>query len=256
MQGVRDSDIKQHEMRLGSAPRFKPPRIDTPELLDQGMGTDADVRANLLEMARLNRLFGGVRSLTMHLYPRLRNAGQPVRVLDIGTGSGDIALTVKRWARENRLDVTLYPLDISARNLKVTQEVARGIGGMRLLQADALALPFAENGFDYAISSLMLHHLTPEQLIMLIRETYRKARRGIVFTDLVRGTLPLAAFDLFVSPFFAKHYLTRYDGRVSIQRAYTPDELKGMAREAGVESAKVYAHFPFRMTVVADKPDV
>jgi hypothetical protein len=50
-----------------------------------------------------------------------------------------------------------------------------------------------------------------------------------------------------------RNYLTRHDGALSIRRAYVPDELLAMAREAGLETARVYAHFPWRMTLVAEK---
>jgi hypothetical protein len=59
-----------------------------------------------------------------------------------------------------------------------------------------------------------------------------------------------------VQPVFARHELTRRDGITSIRRAYTPDELLQIARDAGLHHARVYRHFPWRMTLVAEKRDV
>ena len=89
----------------------------------------------------------------------------------------------------------------------------------------------------------------------LLRETYRVARRGIVMSDITRGDLSLAAFRL-VQPMFARHELTRRDGITSIRRAYTSGELLQIARDAGLNHARVYQHFPWRMTLVAHKRDV
>ena len=74
-------------------------------------------------------------------------------------------------------------------------------------------------------------------------------------SDLVRSYLPLVAFRL-IQPVFAQHYLTRHDGALSIRRAYTPHELRSLAQAAGLETARVYQHFPWRMTLVAEKPRV
>jgi ubiquinone/menaquinone biosynthesis C-methylase UbiE len=227
-------------------------REDRPELLDQGVGSAEDVRANLTEMWLLNRRLGGVDALTRHLCPLLMKTRAPQQVVDLGTGSGELALHVARWARQKQLDVTLWLLDVSARNLAVAQANAAHIAGARLVQGNMEALPFADGVVDYYISSLVLHHFPPMQVVGLLRETYRRARRGIVISDLVRGYLPLAAFRL-IQPIFVRNYLTRHDGALSIRRAYVPDELLAMAREAGLETARVYAHFPWRMTLVAEK---
>jgi hypothetical protein len=74
-------------------------------------------------------------------------------------------------------------------------------------------------------------------------------------SDLVRGYLPLVAFHS-IAPLLARNALTRHDGALSIRRAYTPDELAHMARQAGIENARVYAYFPWRMTLVVEKAHV
>jgi hypothetical protein len=89
----------------------------------------------------------------------------------------------------------------------------------------------------------------------VLRETYQRSRRGIVMSDLVRSYIPLLAFPL-IQPIFARNYLTRHDGLLSIRRAYTPRELRALAQAAGLETARIYCHFPWRMTLIAEKPGV
>jgi hypothetical protein len=70
--------------------------------------------------------------------------------------------------------------------------------------------------------------------------------------DLVRGWQPWIAFKA-VQPLFARHYLTRHDGALSVRRAYTPAELRELADAAGLTRAVVHTSWPWRMTLVFDR---
>ncbi|MGH2522842.1 MAG: hypothetical protein ACRDH2_10105, partial [Anaerolineales bacterium] len=86
----------------------------------------------------------------------------------------------------------------------------------------------------------------------LLHSAFVIARRGVVMSDLIRGWLPYLSFKL-IRPIFARNALTRHDGALSIRRAYTPAELRRLAGAAGMPGARVYAHWPWRMTLVVDK---
>ena len=228
-----------------------PPRIDNPELLDLGVGTHEDVKANFADLWRINRYLGGVSALTEHIYPRLlKYEGSPTLV-DIGTGSGDIAAFIRRWAHQNQIDLKLWGLDLSARNLALAHSTSDTPLDTRI-QADALYLPFKAGSVDYYISSLFLHHLSPDKVKKLLAKTFQSANKGIIMSDLTRGWLPMVAFKI-SQPIFARNFLTRHDGMASIRRAYTPDELLHLAQAAGLSNTSVYRHWGWRMTLVAEK---
>jgi SAM-dependent methyltransferase len=229
------------------------PRVDEPEWLDQGRGSSADVAQNLDEMWRLNRWLGGWGALNRHLYPRLLAARAPCTLLDLGTGSAQMPLAIARWARAHQIAVNVIGLDWAQRHLAVARLRMDGNAQVRLLQADSQRLPLPDRAVDFVISSLFLHHFAPEAVVDLLRAGYGLARRALIMTDLVRGVLPGLAFGL-VQPVLARHPLTRHDGRLSIRRAYTPAELRALAAAAGLTNARVYTHWPWRMTVVADRP--
>lgn len=226
-----------------------PPRMDAPELLDMGAGTLDDVRENFADLWRINRYLGGLKAVTQHLYPRLEGHQEPITLVDIGSGSADIAATIKRWAVQHTLDLKLLGLDLSARHLAIAQVQS---SELKFVQGDALHLPFSSQKVDYFISCLFMHHFSPEQLVKLLARTFELARHGIIMSDIVRGYLPQIAFKL-GQTFFAHNFLTRHDGIVSIRRAYTPAELQQLAQAAGLHNARVYQHFPWRMTLVACK---
>ena len=237
---------------IGRGGLLVPPRVDADELLDLGVGTPEEVTASLDDLWRLNRFLGGLRALTTHLYPRLDMLGEPATVIDIGAGDGRVAASIAGWALRQRRDVRVVALDLSQRHLTRARIHATTTPNLSLLQADATRLPFAPATVDYYVSSLVLHHFTPEQAVVLLRSAYRNARRGLIISDLTRGTLPLVGFKL-AQPVFARSPITRYDGAVSIKRGYTPDELRLLAYEAGIPHPRVFVHPLWRMTLVADK---
>jgi len=227
-------------------------RLNRPELLDLDFGSADDAAANLAEMWRINRYLGGFRALTRHLYPRLMVSSSHIALLDLGTGSADIPVAITRWARKRRLKLRVFALDWAARNLTAARGRVAGTSEVTLLRADASCLPLLPESVDFVISSLFLHHFSPGQVVELLRASFALARRGIVMSDLVRGWLPYFAFRL-VQPVFARHRLTRHDGAFSILRAYLPSELYELAAAAGLPAPEVHTHWPWRMTLVADK---
>lgn len=237
---------------MGTASLLVPPRRDEPELLDLGEGTPADVQTSFADLWRINRYLGGVRSLTRHLYPRLRDQAGVVSIADIGTGSAEIPALIARWAARHQRKVSIFGFDLANRNLDLARSFVQPLRNVHLARANAQTLPLAAESVDYVISSLLLHHFDPDGVIELLREFSSRARRGIIMSDAERGWLPYIGFKL-AQPIFARSYLTRYDGAVSVRRAYTPDEFRQMAQAAGLNNARVHRHPLWRMTLVADK---
>jgi SAM-dependent methyltransferase len=235
---------------LAKASLLIPPRKDQSELLDEGEGSLDDLRASLNEVWNFNRFFGHLGSLKKFL--QAGNRHKALRIADIGTGSGKLALYLQQWAHSQPLELEVVAVDFSERVLSIARENLQNRPDIHLVQADGLNLPFAPNCIDFYISSLFLHHFSPEELIELLGNAYEKASGGIIMSDIVRGHLPLAAFRL-IQPIFARHYLTQHDGAVSVQRAYIPEELKAIARAAGIKKATIYQQFPWRMSLVAYK---
>jgi demethylmenaquinone methyltransferase / 2-methoxy-6-polyprenyl-1,4-benzoquinol methylase len=105
----------------------------------------AAVKAMFGRVARRYQLANTFLSGGMDFFWRRRAAAivkdwNPQRVLDVATGSGDLARTIERTVPE--AEVT--GADFTPEML----EVARRLGSRRLVQADALALPFKDAEFD------------------------------------------------------------------------------------------------------------
>jgi SAM-dependent methyltransferase len=200
-------------------------RADAVELLDSGCLSLPEVEANLADLARLNRLPGGTAASIAGI-ERLVGAGNAARILDVGTGRGDmpLAFAARGWDAV-AVDANPDVLVVARREL--------GSRGIDVVEADVRALPFEDGAFDVAHASLLLHHLDPAAAVAGLRELRRVARRGVVVNDLRRGWLPLVASAVTVA-LLARSRVTRSDGLASARRAYTLDELDGLLGEAGL----------------------
>ena len=100
---------------------------------------------------------------------------------------------------------------------------------------------------DWAVSTLLVHHFSPEENVRLLRELARVTRRGLLLLDLRRHRLPLAFIALagriaFQSPGSVS------DGAASVRQAYTREEAGAFVREA-LPGARVEPVFPFRLLI-------
>ena len=204
-------------------------------------GVDRDELVECLgDLARGNRLSGGL-LLTLRSLSRLA-AGTPpggeISILDVATGGGDFPRAMARWASKKGYTPRITATDASPEILELSvglePEASRsGPGIIHYETADALALEYQDNSFDFATCSLFLHHLVPSSAVKLLGELARVSRKGIVVNDLVRswvGYFGTVAFTRATS----KNRLFRHDGPLSVRKAYTRREMQDLVQSAGL----------------------
>jgi len=232
-------------MPLGPAP---PPReVSRLELLDGPDVPPDELAGNLDDLVRLNRL-GPTRSILHRAWPLGARVapGRTVRVLDAGTGRGDLAVALVRRARRAGRRVRVIGLDLSPAVLARAAAAVRDTPEVRLVAGDARALPLRSRAVDVAVCSLVLHHLPEEGVVELLRALAGAVRVGFVVSDLRRGRLAWAAAWL-VTRGLSRNRLTRHDGPLSVRRAYTPDELGALGRRAGLPGIRWSRGAAFRV---------
>jgi SAM-dependent methyltransferase len=203
-------------------------RIDRLELLDQPSANPAELRANLRDIARLNRWFGGT-SCVLDGVSALAGQGgaRTLTVLDAGCGAADIPRAVVRWARRRKLDIRILAVDRHPEVLGAAAEWSRDYPEIRFLRADIASLPFGPSSFDIAVCSLTLHHLSPVQTGTLLPKLDQVSRLGFVITDLERSRVGYRAAWL-ATRLLSRNRLTRHDGPLSVLRAHTAAELRSL----------------------------
>ena len=191
---------------------FEPEILDDPDIPEA-----AKLRAHR-DITRTHRWLGH----TAIILRALRGHPQPLRrVLDVGCGYGGLLLEVRK-----RLSVDVIGVDLAPPAVPLVP----------IVRADAVRHSLPE--CDVAFAVCLVHHLTADELVQLIRNVGCSARRFVVL-DLVRHPLPLFLFRTFVAPFICR--ITAHDGMQSIRRSFTGPELRGIVLEA-VDGAATVRH--------------
>jgi SAM-dependent methyltransferase len=232
-----------------------PPReVARHELMDQLDASPAELTQSLADIARLNRI-GATHAIQEHVAPFFARqpAGQPLRILDVGTGAADIPLAIARWARQQAYSVRIVALELHPTILRYAAHALRGRSEVSLVAGDALEAPIRPGSVDVAMCSLVLHHLPEAAVVTLLRRLGELVRLGFVVSDFRRGRLAWAAVWL-ATRAVSRNRMTRHDGPLSVRRAYTPSELAALAGRAGLPDIRWHRALAFRQIGVWVRP--
>ena len=147
------------------------------------------------------------------------------RVLDVGCGTGTLAILLKREQPE----ATVVGVDGDPAILEIARRKALASGtDVQWDRGFAQDLPYPDESFDVAVSSLVLHHLSHEDKVRALLEVHRVLRPRSLFA-LVEFTRPRGVLMTALS-------------RVSELLEETEDGVEGrlpaMLRDAGFEAGR------------------
>jgi len=203
-------------------------RVLEPEVMD----TDEDAREyDAMDFADANSRFA---EDALALIASVKSP----RILDLGTGTAAIPIEMIR----RRPDAQIVGLDLAESMLVVAREKARVAGiaaSLDLRAGDVKATGLAPATFDLVMSNSTAHHL-PDPLAMF-REIARLTRPGgaILVRDLFRpetAALATATVERVApndSPRQKQLFLD------SLNAALTVDEVRALARDAGLEGTRI-----------------
>ena len=163
---------------------------------------------------------------------------QACKMLDLGTGPGHIPLLIAAEMADAKImavDLSKHMLEIARTKLTATRFVDR----IAFELADVKNLPYEDHAFDVVFSNTILHHIP--QPIEMLREAWRVLRPGgiLLIRDLYRPADEATLEDLVAMHTVGCDDHQRAMFRDSLKAALTPDELRTLAIEAGMENVDI-----------------
>jgi hypothetical protein len=229
-------------------------RSTTQELMDDPARTREELRDNLRDLGRINRFFGGhaaVRAFLDEALPAWRRRGGPeggaLRVLDVATGGADVPAVVVDWGRHRGVRVRVIGLDRHPVIAGLAAASSAAFPSVTVIQADARAIPFADRAFHVCLCSLALHHLAVEEGLNLIRRLDRLSRIGFLLVDLLRS--PSGYGGVWLMTRLSRNRLVRHDGPLSVRRARSWEEYRGLVAASGIAGLRLERQPLFRVTL-------
>lgn len=204
---------------------------DLPELMD-GECSYEEFRRCLRSLQQVNRWLLGYRPTLAWLARLPRGLRDPVHVLDVGCGGGDLLRQVAAWARRLGIAVHLTGIDINSHATRAAEELTPKEFGVAWVTCDALAYE-PEMPVDVVVSSLTAHHLEDEEIVRLLQWMEDTARLGWFLNDLERSGWTSATFR-WAAKMVRLHRFVRHDGPVSFRRAFREEDWVRLLETAEV----------------------
>jgi SAM-dependent methyltransferase len=184
----------------------------------------------LENLRQLNRYFGSY-ALVRYFLRRWFTPGSTVSAIDLCTGFGDIPRLVVDWCRANDIRVQITAVDFQPATLELAMERSRSYPEISFAVSDVLQFVPA-SPVDFVFCSLALHHFTEDGAIRILQQGRSMAQRGVLVADLERSDLGIAGIYLLTTCLY-REPMTRFDARLSFQRAFSFSEMRRLASAAG-----------------------
>ena len=211
------------------------------EILDNPDMPPEELLASLNFMRQVNQMLGGMRAV-IDTFARW-DLPSEFTVLDIGCGGGDIAFGLARWAASRGKHAKITAIDLNPLCLAYAEQNFSS-PDIRHLQHSAFELE-SLGSFDYIISSMFFHHLKDDEIVALLSNIKKQAKRGFLVNDLYRGYLNYAGAWLL--GVFSGRPVVFNDAKLSVARAFRQKDFEQYREQAQIPDARIECKPVFRI---------
>lgn len=192
-----------------------------------------DLHVTLAHFAAINvALSASRRLIRRYLFADLFTRGaKSFSMLDIGSGSGDIARWIVRWARSRGIGVSVTCIDHDYRVVAYAEEANRGYPEISVVHDSAESLE-KYGSFDYVFANHFLHHLRDDQLLPILSKIRDATRHRFLVNDLLRSRWSYAGYSILTSLFLRRGF-TRTDGLLSIAKGFRREDFEALLGALG-----------------------
>jgi SAM-dependent methyltransferase len=210
---------------------------------------------NLLgDLKYVNKWLGGNKVTLDGIEKLLRGNSkkEPITILDIGCGDGQLLRNCAKYAENNGLKLKCIGLDFNKNILEYAENQSKDFPNIKFQKVDVFLEEELIPNCDIAVCTLFLHHFSDESIAELLKILLKKSNNGLVINDLQRSRI---AFNLFkiVSNLFLKTDTAKHDGLVSIARGFKKDELEHISKKIPNQKSEIHWRWAFRYQWILKK---
>ena len=222
-------------------------RSTAPELMDDAELPEAELRLALKDLAVVNKYLGGNQITITALEGMITSQPDKKlwRVMDVGCGDGEVLRQIARHFKNLDYKIDFIGLDINEKSIARARKKSEGISHLTFSTQNILTLDAATAGCDIILCTLTMHHFTDQQICTFIKTFVQLASTGVIINDLQRSKIAYHLFQLF-SGIFMKSKIAKYDGKVSIARAFKKEELETYSKQLALDSYSIQWKWAFR----------
>jgi SAM-dependent methyltransferase len=220
------------------------------EWLDDVDVGSAELQLVLRDLARFNGAMLGHWPVLAWLRRAFNDAprDQPLTLVDVGCGYGDLLRAIRRWSRKRDLAIRLVGVDLSRETIDIARAATDAVDQIEYRVGDVLEYHAAEP-VDYVVSSLLTHHFSDAMIVSFLRWMETTARKGWLIYDLQRHVVPYFFIGL-MGKLTSLHRIVIHDGRISVARSLTRAEWRQHIASAGIaEDAVDLRWFLYRFVI-------
>lgn len=208
--------------------------------MDRPQPVSAELERDLRNLRELNRWFGSY-TLIQHFLRRWIKTRANIRIVDLATGSGDIPRLIVDYARTVGATVKIDAIEQNSATVSIARKLSSAHPEISIIEGNVLEFQATEP-YDIVLCSLVLHHFSSEDAVRLLRNCRQLSRKFALVSDLRRSYLATIGVYVLTATIF-REPMTRTDGRLSAERAFSFAEFRSLAERAGWER---FGHAKFR----------
>lgn len=196
---------------------------------DLDMSGDALI-SSLDQLAIINKWLGGNKVTLDGLKVLLRNQPkeQPISIVDLGCGNGDMLRKVADFGRKNGYTFQLLGIDANQATVDYAIELSKEYPELDFRKENVLDDSFATHSYDIAMCTLFLHHFEDEVALDLVQTLVENSTIGVLVNDLHRNKLAYYLFKIITIGI--KNKMTREDGLTSVLKAFKRQDFERFSK--------------------------
>lgn len=218
------------------------------EIMDEPDIPREDIRIALREIEAINIRLGGYDVVTSAL-EELDLKEEPITILDVGCGGGDMLRKISDWATKKNKKVQLTGIDLNPDIIEFAEERSAGYKDITYKTLNVFDDALMNERADITTASLFCHHFEKAALVQILQRMHTLAKKAVVINDLHRHWFAYYAISM-LTAIFAKARLVRYDAKLSVARAFTRKDWEETLSAAGIKNYTLKWRWAWRWQLV------